>query len=272
LRAAARAASSVPGVAGRSNLRPVPERGGEDDPYGAADEAGGEVRPVELERADDAHPCGIADVDLGDDRSHRHEGRADPHRAVGNGQDGDAGQHEQAIAVEQELVRPTPGEPERPEGPRPRAHVERAEAVADHDERLSAVRLHEVRLVDAVLLDVRAGVCVLRGLPGAVGDGGRRLSAAPPTGERDVEPVRADERQRVPRGVRAELRAPVERSETRYRRRRGVRGGPGHGGAADEDADRQDARESPHLVSMFLLRRGPRNESHKVLTSAAGEP
>jgi len=130
-----------------------------DDPRAAADEPRGDVGAVERERADEAEPLRIGDVDLGEDGLRRLE-RRDPGGERRQRLDpvAAAREHEQLVAVQEQLVAQARRERERVEQARLRAgDVDRVQLpVRDREERVP-VRLDEVGLVDALLLHVRAG-------------------------------------------------------------------------------------------------------------------
>jgi hypothetical protein len=109
----------------------VRRRGGGDDAGGRSDEAGVEVDALEREPANDPQPGRVTDVDLGQDRAraavlgqNRSAARKlDRNRA--------AGEHEQSVLVQEQLVLPAVRQVERVDEPRPAgAHVDRVELPA----------------------------------------------------------------------------------------------------------------------------------------------
>ena len=193
--------------------------GGRDDADTRPDEPGGDVGAVERERADEAEPGRLGDVHLGQNRLRRLIGsdpggrcrqRLDPVAA--------AREHEQPVAVQEQLVTRAPVERERVQEARPQSgDIDGAQApVAEREERLP-VRLDEVGLVDAFLLDVRAReVDALNRRHGARrhGSGGHgRLDD-----RAAAEPIRADEALRLGLRVAEQLAAGAERGQPRLAR------------------------------------------------------
>ena len=74
MRFAAAASASGLGSVGGSELQLGGDLGGGDDARAAADEAGGDVGAVERQRADEAQPARLGDVDLGEDGLGRPKG------------------------------------------------------------------------------------------------------------------------------------------------------------------------------------------------------
>ncbi len=205
----------IDGLLERKLLR---HRRADDDARGALGQAGAHVLAVELHRADDLEGRRVPHIDLGQRGAggDRHDARA---RQSRHGLDpaAAAGEHEQPIAAQQELVLPALREAQGVGQLRaPGTDVDGSQHGAVDGEDARPVRLHEVRLVDPLFLDVRtrevdAGdTAVLRALSRGRGS---HDTGHPGTAQRDrlaAEPVRPDERQRLPSQVTEQLAARAE--------------------------------------------------------------
>ena len=240
---------------------------GDDDACGRADEARVDVGAVQRERPDEPQRLRVRDVDL---REHRLRGevRHRDRRRGGTGRQPvpTPREHEQPVACEQELVAPAAVELQRVEQPRSRlGDVDGVEPAARDGEQGRAVRLDEIRLVDALLLDVGAGVVdALRPRRGAGrrdGDAGRQASSD----ERGAaEAPRADERRRLRLDVAEQVAAGAERHEPR-----GLRGGGRAGVAGGRVTSRPvQARGGEH--ERRRDKRHPPRESHALVIDGRG--
>ena len=194
--------------------------GGHDDPGGRADEPRGDVGAVERERADEPQLGRVGHVNLGEDGVGRLVGGdAGGHRGQRLDPVAAAREHEQPVAVQEQLVAQPRLERERVEQPRLRTgDVDRAQLpVRDGEDRVP-VRLDEVRLVDAFLLHVRAGEVDALDGSGRGGAGDRRRRLGRHRAADRAEAVRADEPLRLPLRVAEQLAAGAERGQLRLRR------------------------------------------------------